>query len=329
MYWDDIAGHTGVINILQNMLASGRMPHALLFTGPAGIGKMLVARILAAALLCAGEASKPCGECLSCQKARQKSHPDLIIVPNEGGSLKIDQVRGLQQEVALTPYYGKGRVFIIEEAERMTAQAANSLLKLLEEPPAGTVFILTASSPYALLPTIVSRCRIMPFQPLSYQALTDLLTKQGADSRQAAMAARFSGGRVGMALATLAPGGLDLRDQAAQIIEALPTAGPDLVWQLSGTLDKMESEDFLQLLRNFSYILRDLMVIKLGQEELLYNADISERLGQMADAWEEGRLTGALADVGQANRAIESNANTRLICEALLIKLMDAVKGGE
>lgn len=328
MHWNDITGHAGIISVLQNMLASGRVPHALLFTGPAGIGKMLVARILAAALLCAGE-SKPCGACLSCQKARQNSHPDFVVVPNEGGSLKIDQIRALQQEVALTPYYGTGRVFIIEEAERMTAQAANSLLKLLEEPPAGTVFILTAASPYALLPTIVSRCRILQFQPLAYQALAELLTKQGADSRQAAMAARFSGGRVGQARAVLAPGGLDLRDQAAGMIEALPVAGPELIWQSAATLDKMAAEDFALLLRYFSYIFRDLLIIKLGQEELLYNADISDRLGQMAAYWDERRLTGALSELGQATRALDSNANPRLICEALFIKLMDAVKGGE
>jgi len=329
MFWEDIAGHTGVIKILKNMLAENRIPHALLFAGPAGLGKRLVARILAAALLCAGDDMvKPCGKCSYCRMTEQNSHPDLMILPSDGTSLKIDQIRALQHEAALTPYYGERRVFIIEEAERLTTQAANSLLKILEEPPPGTIFILTASSAHVLPPTVVSRCWLVPFHPLSFQALTNFLVARDVEPVRAAIATRLGGGRVGTALALLTPDGLAIRDQAMEIVAGLPIFDSKLIWETAATLDKLESSELQAVLSNFNYILRDLIIILAGQEGLAVNLDIVAKLNDMAAAWDEARLRQALSDVKHAKQALETNANSRLTCEALLIKLTDAVKEG-
>ncbi|MDR7866099.1 MAG: DNA polymerase III subunit delta' [Sporomusaceae bacterium] len=325
--WEDIAGHGEVTAMLRNMLSSGRMPHALLFVGPAGIGKMLVARTLAAAILC-GAGAEPCGECPSCRLVAQGAHPDLVVLAAEGASLKIDQIRALQHEAALAPYYGAGRVFLIEEAERLTVQAANSLLKILEEPPAGSVFILTAASQHAMLPTVVSRCRVFTFRPLAPEALARLLAARGADGTRAATAARLSGGRVGEALVLLAEGGLALRDAALAVVVGLPTGGASLVWTQGAALDKLSASELTAFLRYLSQVLRDLLVIVSGREELALNSDAAGELRSAAADWDAPRLDEALRAVRDAGRAIEGNANTRLTLEAMLIHLLEAAREG-
>jgi DNA polymerase-3 subunit delta' len=326
--WEVIAGHDGQVAMLRTMLTAGRVPHALLFTGPAGIGKMLAARALAAALLCGGGRDEACGACQPCRLAEQGAHPDLIVLTADGASLKIDQIRALQHEAALAPYYGVARVFIVEDADRLTTQAANSLLKILEEPPAGTVFILTAVSQYALLPTIVSRCRVFAFRPLAPDVLANLLKGRGATAAAAEVAARLSGGRVAEALALLAEGGLARRDEAVALVAALPKGGAALVWTQGTALDKLEAAELAAFLRHLSQVLRDLLVIVSGREELVLNRDMAATLRGLAAAWDAPRLDEALRAVREAVRAMEGNANTRLTCEAMLIHLLDAAREG-
>ncbi len=328
MRWDDIAGHGDKLTMLRNMLASGRMPHALLFAGPSGIGKMLVARTLAAALLCGAGRDEPCGACSSCRLIAQGAHPDFVELASDGTSLKIDQIRALQHEAALAPYHGSGRVFLIEEAERLTAQAANSLLKILEEPPEGTVFILTSASQHAMLPTIVSRCRVFSFRPLAPEVLARLLQAGGAPETAAAVAARISGGRVGEALALLADGGLVRRNEALALVTALPGGGASLVWEQGTALDKFAPAEMATFLRYLTQILRDLLVIVSGREDLVLNRDVLAELRGAAPAWDAARLDEALQAVREAGRALEGNANTRLTCEAMLVYLLDAAKEG-
>lgn len=326
--WNDIVGHGDTVRILKNMLAASKTPHAMLFSGPAGIGKMLVARAMAAGLLCGGSLARPCGECPSCRLLAQGTHPDLVVLGDDGASLKIDQIRALQHEASLAPYHGGGRVMVIEGAQRLTTQAANSLLKILEEPPAGTVFILTTGSPHALLPTIVSRCRNFSFRPLAVAELISLLRNRGEAEGRAVMAASLSGGRVGEALAVLAEDGLALRDRAVELVAALPAGGASMVWDESQALDKLSDADRGMLLHRLNQVLRDLMVIANGQDSLAMNRDIAGRLREMAAAWDDARLDKALEIVREAGRAMEGNANTRLTCEAMLINLVDVAREG-
>lgn len=329
MSWEEIAGHSGVVSMLRTMLRSGQVPHALLFAGPAGLGKMLTARVFAAGLLCTDtQADKPCGSCEACRQIAQGAHPDLIELTSDGASLKIDQIRALQHEAALAPYHGMRRVIILEEAERLTTQAANSLLKVLEEPPTETIFILTASSHHALLSTVVSRCRVLPFRSIAPDLLVSFLTAKGWGEEQASVAARLSGGRVGKALMLMAPDGLALRDRGLEITNALTTGGPEVAWETSAALDKLEEKDLADCLSYISLILRDLLVILSGQEQLLLNKDLVARLRMVAANWDEGRLCQAIAAVSETQQALTTNANTRLTCEAMFIKLLRAAKEG-
>lgn len=327
MKWTDIIGHGEQIKMLRHMDERKRMPHAILLSGPSGIGKFMVASVLASALLCQGTKPGPCGSCQSCLQVSYGTHPDLLLVGPDGANIKIEQIRNLQHEVAMTPYVSARRVCMIDGAELMTVQAANSLLKVLEEPVGDVVFILVASNKQMLLPTIISRCMNISFQSLIPDILAQALVDKGVSTLQAQVAARLSRGRMGTALAMLEPDGFTLRNQAANILEGLFEDGMKNVWDTAVTLEKMERNDFLQLISYFTYLLRDLLMIVTGQGlGTLFNIDLAEWLSGQADRWSEEGLVKALKVVDNARRALKANANARLTSEALLIKIYDLAK---
>ena len=330
MNWDKVVGHQDAVTIVKAMLSTGKMPHALLFAGPAGIGKKLLAQLVAAGILCSSDSGKPCGHCHSCLLFGRSVHPDFTQVAPDGTTIKIDQIRLLKNVAALTPAVGIGRVCLIEDAELMTVQAANSLLKLLEEPPPGLVFILIAGTSKPLLPTILSRCRKISFYPLSALVLEQALIHKGYAPPAAGIAARLSGGRMGKALALLVPDGLVSRDMALQLLESIQQADMTAVWEHTTKLAGLETKNIITVLEFFLYLLRDLLVVA-GQygEHLLYNIDLVQELAGLVPAWPERRSIDAVTAVKNTIRAIEGNANTRLALEELLINLKDWPEKGE
>ncbi|MDZ4676161.1 MAG: DNA polymerase III subunit delta' [Oligoflexia bacterium] len=176
MIFDKIVGHTSIVKALKEVLHSnrGRAP-AFLFSGPSGVGKKLVALAWAQGLLCK-QPNAPCGKCSTCDRISRSQHPDLLIVsPGESPTLKIEQIRDIQNFISLKSYEGAAKVVIIDEAQTMNAQSSNALLKTLEEPPAHCYFILVTSNKGALLSTIISRCQRVFFGSLSTQELKKIV----------------------------------------------------------------------------------------------------------------------------------------------------------
>jgi DNA polymerase-3 subunit delta' len=174
------------------------MPHAALLSGPRGVGKYTSSLLLAAALLCPSQ--EPDG-CASCTKVARGVHPDLHIVEAEGNVIAVDQVRGLEKELNRKPHEAACKVAVIDDADQMNRESANSFLKTLEEPPDGTYIILVSSAREKLLPTILSRCRETVFSPLGKKDIQDFLTgSEGLDTAEAERLARKSGGIFGRAL---------------------------------------------------------------------------------------------------------------------------------
>lgn len=171
-------GHREIHRQLEDWRQAGRLPHALIFLGPEGIGKALVARRLAAALLCS-ERSAPCGSCRSCALLSKEQHPDLFELKPESGRIKIESVRELKRSFALPPLVSPSRVVLITEAHAMNAAAANALLKTLEEPPSATYFILGTHAAGWVPRTILSRCQKIRFSPLSQGELEEVLRAKG------------------------------------------------------------------------------------------------------------------------------------------------------
>jgi DNA polymerase III subunit delta' len=204
--------------------AAGRPHHAYLLAGPEGGGKSLAARAFAAALLCA---QGGCGVCRSCRLALEDKHPNQVVVEPEGRDIHVDTVRAEIWHPAYRTAPEPGRkVFVIREADRLNPAAADVLLKVLEEPPAETVILLLSARPDELPETVLSRCHVVTFLPLSERFVVETLTAEGADAERAALAARLSGGNLGRArrLAT-DPDGLSFREVAREAVD-LAGGGP-------------------------------------------------------------------------------------------------------
>ncbi|MHC5544554.1 DNA polymerase III subunit delta', partial [Singulisphaera rosea] len=206
MSWHSVRGHDRVVESLRQTLAQGRFPHAFLFVGPEGIGKRTFARTLAQALLCdrAPESSlDPCEVCPNCVQVKGDTHPDVVQVgrPEDKNELPIKVIRELCLDLGLKPARGGRKIAIVDDADDLNDEAANAFLKTLEEPPPGSVLILIGTSADLQLETLVSRCRVVRFDPLSESDLTDLLIEQEVthDPIEAARLAGLAEGSIGRA----------------------------------------------------------------------------------------------------------------------------------
>lgn len=215
-----IIGQVRAIARLDRAIRVGNLAHAYIFEGPTGVGKFATAKALAKALVCRDAG---CNVCPDCIRVDHDTHPDVFCVAPEGTTLGIQQVRDIQHHVALKPVQGAHKVFIVDEAEAMTTQAANAFLRTLEEPPPGVVFVLVTSNVHALLPTIVSRCRQVAFSAIPSSEIVALLRERfGFDSDEAELATRVSGGVVGKALSLVRTGGMDRRNSVLTLATDLP-----------------------------------------------------------------------------------------------------------
>lgn len=233
MSWQRILGHQQVIDSFQRARARGRLAHAYLFTGPAGVGKRLFAGELAKALLCETNATidqlKACDQCPACALVEAGTHPDLQAVarPEDKNEFPIKIMLELCQAFALKSARGKGKVAILDDADDLNDEAANCFLKTLEEPPPGSIFILVGSGPERQIPTIRSRCQLVRFNPLDVAAMNAWFDQQGiSDPAQRVRLAKLSGGSPGQALALTDP---ELWKFRKQLLEALARPQVDSV----------------------------------------------------------------------------------------------------
>ncbi|TGV29764.1 DNA polymerase III subunit delta', partial [Mesorhizobium sp. M00.F.Ca.ET.186.01.1.1] len=157
MTWTRFSQQPRASELLYHSLLNNRLAHAYLLAGPKGAGKKQMALHLAKSLFCPEREADACGACLTCRRIEGGNHPDVLFITPDGASIKIDQIRALQKEMAMRAVESKHKVYIIEHVDKMTTQASNSLLKFLEEPPAGVLALLLTEHSHSILPTILSR----------------------------------------------------------------------------------------------------------------------------------------------------------------------------
>lgn len=325
--WDSIIGHERNIARLRTMLRNGRLSHALLFAGLAGVGKRTTAQVLAAAFLCREEAA-PCGECPSCRAFRAGAHPDYIeLAPELRGKgtrlIRVDDVRRMERAVSRKPLLSSRFAVLVDEAETMNEAAANSLLKTLEDPPGEVVFILVTARPAALLPTIRSRLSPVRFGALKRaQIETPLLTRGIAPETAQALAAAADGS-LGQALALQEEGGLALVDDAAKTLFSLREMDMFRLWDKAEQLGRLPREKAVDWLRALARILRDMIALYAGAGMLYHEERRQELAGALVD-FSEARLFVQIALVQETLRRFRSNASPRLLFEGLLLRLKDA-----
>jgi DNA polymerase-3 subunit delta' len=266
-----------------------------------------------------------CGLCSSCRKLKAGSHPDFMMVQPEGAGIKISQIRALRQALTFPPYEGRYRIALLTDIHTMRREAANSMLKTLEEPPPDTVLILTGEEATGILPTILSRCQVIPFYPLPVGMVAEALVQTRdlapEPARTLAAVAEGSLGRAELLLET------DLLTVRQEIIEKLTRLEPDdprtieTVYQLAETAARLKENlpELLELLKSW---LHDLTLTAHGITENLMNRDLLHSHPATGRRWNLMQLSAKIQKIAQAEKQLNRNCNRALICEVLFFGLL-------
>lgn len=324
----DILGQPKAVKLLSRAFANKRLAHAYLFTGPDGVGKKTTARQFAAILLCEAQGTDlPCGTCPCCMQFSSNNNPDFLHIQPQGATIKIDQVRTLKKALGFPPLESPRRVILLEDVHTMRREAGNSLLKLLEEPPPDNILLLTADDSEPILPTILSRCQIIPFYPLPIELAAQIIARQnrGLSADEALHLARLADGCPGL---TATYDTEDLLPTYEKIITSLLATG-------EGEAERTETALMLALqaaeLKDGLEQLFDLLRLFFKQSML---ACLREARGQNAPQPEDGNIHRArerwnlpqLSDKVQVidfvAKALARNCNRQMACEVLFLKLL-------
>lgn len=334
---DQVVGHRRMVSLLSRAVARSTLPPALLFAGPAGIGKKRVALALAQAINCLEPASRDgierdgCGNCPGCRRIARGVHPDVVLlVPGDSGSIKIDTVRDVIADAGRRPFEARRRVVIIDEADALVEQAQNALLKTLEEPPPSSIFVLVSSLPDSLLTTVRSRCPRMRFGPLSPGEVAEVLVRDHKYSEAEARAAAVDAeGSVGRALSAESADLVDARETATRVLQQV-ARGTDPVARVNSAQDLSpkkgspmnERDQLAACLRIMASVLRDLgLMASQADASVLANADLRGELDVLSRSYDAKRSVKAYTAVDEALAALERNANAKVVADWLVLQL--------
>jgi len=354
----DVRGHERVRGILARALERDRLPPALLFAGPDGVGKKTLALVVAQAALCEqAPAPEPCGACRPCRRVavaarperleelRREAdrhpdedvwrnfrlHPDLVLAegwwltrsgrPRTEPEIRVAQARDLIAEIAGAPFEARRRVFVVDDAHTMNDEAQNALLKSLEEPPPRSHVILVSSAPHGLRQTIRSRCQQLRFGPLSRAAVAAFLAeREGLGEAESRVRAARAGGSVGAALAVESEESARLRDDLLHLLERAP--GLDPVGRMEAAEALEQTEDPALLLTVLRSLLRDLAALRAGAPPVaLVNADVAERLAALAAGPLGARAALVAERAEEARHALRGFASKLLTFDLLVDSL--------
>jgi DNA polymerase-3 subunit delta' len=326
----DIIGHEHAIDILRRTLIAQQVRHAYLFTGPQHIGKTLLAQRFAQTLLCVGGPDplvappNPCNTCVACRKVRHGNHPDLhtIVKAPDKQFILIEQIRALQRDSGRTKFEGRHNVFILQNAHEMNMQAANCLLKTLEEPEPGVVLLLTVPDAGLLLPTILSRVQQVPMQLLTTEQIRTALVQQWeVEPQEAGLIAALAAGRMGWAIQAVEDDEL-LAERKAQLatLTSIPTLNRvqrfEIAQRLSADAEKLPS-----ILELWLLWWRDMVLAANGCLDLTVNVDMRDLLKKQAAQCGSGEAERMVRNILQTIESIEQNVSTRLALEVLMLDM--------
>jgi DNA polymerase III subunit delta' len=332
-----IIGHRRLVSLLSRAVARDTVPPSLLLAGPEGVGKRRVATALVETLNCLKPIATDtrerdaCGECAACRRIARGIHPDVIVIePGDSGSIKIDPVRDVVERAQYRPFEGRRRVVIVDYADALTEDAQSALLKILEEPPSASAFLLVSPSPDTLLPTVRSRCPRLRFGPLAASEIAEALVRDhGYDEAEARAVAADADGSLGRALDA----------EAADLAQARATAQLWLTQSARGgdpaarvqlaqsffdkkSIPAIERARVAACLRALSSLLRDLGILSTRAEaRMLANADLQGALERLTSAFDIARSMRAFTAVDKALAALERNASPKVVADWVVLQL--------
>jgi DNA polymerase-3 subunit delta' len=366
MPFRDLVGHRRLLGLLSRSIAQSSLPPSLIFSGPDGVGKLRAAVATAQAVNCLSpvttdsgtrepnaEIREPrhdaCGTCAACTRIARGAHPDVqTITPGEFGSIKIEQVREAIASATYRPFEGKRRVFLIDDAESLVAPAQNALLKTLEEPRPGSIFILISSVADSLLPTVRSRCSNLRFGRLAPSELVTVLMRDHKYSEGDARAvAAQADGSVGRALALRAAEYVGVRLSAVDLLKSVsgsadPRVRLDSVKAMTvktpsssirveragrsgsgaGTGPRTDREQVAVHLQVLASMLRDVSILATGADtRLMANLDLESGLTPLAKRLGSSRAVRAFTAVDRAREALDRNVSPKVVADWLALQL--------
>lgn len=348
----DLVGHRRILALLSRSIARDSLPPSLIFSGPSGVGKRRAATAVAQALNClapvkggrpadlADDNGEPgvslafdaCGACSSCRRIERGTHPDVILIePDEKLSIKVEPIREVIRKAAYRPFDGRRRVVIVEPADALEPFAQNALLKILEEPPSASVFVLVTAQPDVLLPTVRSRCPQMRFGRLEPAEIAGVLVaRHGVAEEDARALAAVVDGSLGRALEIGAGDFAEVRGAAYGVLrDAAVLRDPhkrlDSAYALGRKRPAADSagnerDDLAVHLRALGSLLRDIAVLSArGHERALANVDLGPSLENLARSYGRERAVRAFAAVDRALGALERNASPKIVIDWLAL----------
>ncbi|HPC85441.1 MAG TPA: DNA polymerase III subunit delta' [Smithellaceae bacterium] len=324
MSFANIYGHHQQINMLQKAMSRNRVGHSYLFSGLSAVGKKALALEFARALDCedAGLRQDACDACASCRKMMRGIHPDLHVLEAQTQFIRIEAVRGIQDQMTFRPLEGRKRIIIIDDADKMNEAAANALLKTLEEPSADNLLILVTARPFWLPQTILSRCRHVRFNPLATETVARFLTEQKRmEPAKASALASLSGGSIGRALEMDSEDMIAFRAGLSGLVRSDGIGEPMSRLALASFLgqDKKRLQQGLSLLNSY---FRDALVYKeTWRASMVINADDLPAVESLAGRLESGQLLHNIAVVEKSRQSLDMNTNKSLTLEAMAFKL--------
>ncbi|GED33022.1 DNA polymerase III subunit delta' [Brevibacillus centrosporus] len=325
MTWTQFSQQPRASELLYHSLRNERLAHAYLLAGPKGAGKKQMALHLAKSLFCPEREADACGACLTCRRIEGGNHPDVLFITPDGASIKIDQIRALQKEMAMRAVESQHKVYIIEHVDKMTTQAANSLLKFLEEPPAGVLALLLTEHSHAMLPTILSRCQIVQFSPLSAEAIAVELRREGVLAGMAQVASHITTNMEEAKVLSQSESFAQLRNLVIQLIEECKQRNSSALFTIHDMLQKSDKikEELPLFLDLLILWLRDILYVQVGRHAHLINSDQQDVLQGQALVWTKAELLHGIDLVMETKNRIERNANAQLALERLVLQIQE------
>ena len=327
-----IIGQPAAVAILRAALPPGAPAHAYLFVGPEGVGKTTAAMAWARALLCERGGEDACGACAHCVKTAAGTHPDMMTLEPEAREKKVKEeidighIRDVIRRLSFKPYEAGRKILIVDRADSMNLSAANAFLKTLEEPPGDTVIIMTAVNTRKLPLTIISRCRVVRFNPVPFGEIVDfLVNREGMAEDEARSAAALSRGSLGLAVSGEIEGEREIRAEALQALVDADSRSPARIYGLAGAMDKAKDKSrtdrFLEMMMELA---RDLLAVKIqGKYDNLINVDIAPEIERAASKFSQRRLIRACEIIQEMIAARRWNINPLLIVSLLSLELKE------
>lgn len=308
MSFQNIIGQDFSIHMLQGYLEQGRLQGGLLFTGPQGVGKKLIAQTLAKAVNCEQLQMDSCDRCVSCLKIDRNIHPDVRLIESDESEIKIEDIRQLQREISLRPYEARMKVFILNDAQRLTAEASGALLKILEEPPGNSLIILISDKPALLFKTVVSRCKTLKFRPIERQHLQEvLMNKHGLDLHRAHYLAYVSEGQLGSAL----------RLKETDCIREKNAVIDNFLFSRRPSFDHLSKEDRFKVREDLNILatwFRDIYCLKIGMPpSAIIHEDRKADLLKVSDRFSFPELNEIMNAITRSIFYLEHNINIKLL----------------